>query len=191
MRVQSSVVVFLSCLAARSTFKDFPPLVVVFFFGCFVFCCCWDTMAVGRGVVRGSRAAKGMTYRMVAPTLLLLVFVTTAVLLYGDSFASVPVSLPSLSFFLSFFRELSHLFRILLFLSCFFACCICVGARAGAANSLCEEPRFSFRNDLKICGLLQLFLLLLLLVCTCLVCLQRHGLLFTLLVFLVSCDPAP
>ncbi|CAK9199845.1 unnamed protein product [Sphagnum troendelagicum] len=46
-------------------------------------------MAVGRGVVRGSRAAKGMTYRMVAPTLLLLVFVTTAVLLYGDSFASV------------------------------------------------------------------------------------------------------
>ncbi|CAM6011340.1 unnamed protein product [Sphagnum balticum] len=49
-------------------------------------------MAVGRGGVRGSRAAKGMTYRMVAPTLLLLVFITTAVLLYGDSFASVPVT---------------------------------------------------------------------------------------------------
>ncbi len=37
MRVQSSVVVFLSCLAARSTFKGSPPLVfvvvvVVFFF---------------------------------------------------------------------------------------------------------------------------------------------------------------
>jgi hypothetical protein len=62
-------------------------------------------MAVGRGGVRGSRAAKGMTYRMVAPTLLLLVFVTTAVLLYGDSFASVPVSLLSLSFFLSFFEN--------------------------------------------------------------------------------------
>ncbi len=110
MRVQSSVVVFLCCLAARSTFKGFHPLVVVFFlfpptffFWAGLFCCCWDTMAVGRGGVRGSRAAKGMTYRMVAPTLLLLVFVTTAVLLYGDSFASVPVSLPSFSFFLSFF----------------------------------------------------------------------------------------
>ncbi len=89
--------------------------------------------------MRGSRAAKGMTYRMVAPTLLLLVFVTTAVLLYGDSFASVPVSLLSLSCFLSIFRELSHSSRIHLFLSCFFACCICAGARARAANSLCEE----------------------------------------------------
>ncbi len=122
MRVQSSLVVSLCCLAARSTFKGFPPLVVVlvvvvvvvffvsffFFFWMVCFFCCLDTMAVGRGGVRGSRAAKGMTYRMVAPALLLLVFVTTAVLLYGDSFASVPVSLLSLSFFLSFFGALSH-----------------------------------------------------------------------------------
>jgi hypothetical protein len=97
-------------------------------------------MAVGRGGVRGSRAAKGMTYRMVAPTLLLLVFLTTAVLLYGDSFASVPVSLLSLSFFLSFFENfLISLVFIVLSRVSFFACCICVGARAGAANSLCEE----------------------------------------------------
>jgi len=53
---------------------------------------------------------------MVAPTLLLLVFVTTAVLLYGDSFASVPVSLPSFSFFLSFFLFLENFLISLVFI---------------------------------------------------------------------------
>ncbi len=129
LRVQTSVVVSLCCLAARTTFKGFPPLVVavvVFLFPCFCFFLAVlfllllgyngrrERRCEGKQGSEGDDIQDGGSYIVAS----CVSYHCCPPLRRQLRFCSGQSSFP---FFLSFFfRELSHQSRIHRSLSCFF-----------------------------------------------------------------------